>query len=407
MSEQTTSQPRLAWYDREPNLVVHGFWRFLTAVTGALVLKSIFSSDIGHYFQVLRNIGFHNLPYRDFSWEFPPLTAITGLLIPISFDRRLVFFVWFTLLAIAVEVWTMRLTRRLVPEAERARFSWYWLAVFVPLSLIAYFRFDWAAAAFAALAMVGLFAQDRKRTVWGVFASFAVKMWSVAILVPLVARRKFVTAVVSAVACLGLLVVWYLFSPAGFEAFLEYRKGSAFQIESIPGAVVMLISNYEPFFQYGALMVSDQGWQWLQVAMPATFVVGAIASLVITWQRKTNLVAMVGGLVLLLLLTSRLFSPQYMVWLAPFVAVLAVRHWKMFAWFGLASLLTLIEIQCYQSFIDGSRLVAAIVVVRNAILIGVMVQLFRIAWMKQWSDGRYDIESTSDVPSRLMPQRFR
>lgn len=393
MSEARLPADGSSWISQRmqkpPPLLVDGGLRLLVLAITSVALNEIFVNDVFHYFTQMRNIGPGSFPYRDFSWEFPPLTVLTGLLIPLGFDRYLIFALGFVGAAVIAEYVTMRVSANLVAQEHRAKFRWLWLLLFLPISTVAYFRFDWFAALFGALGLSALLRANRSRSIAAIVGGFAVKMWSVVFLVPLLARRKYLTVALSIAGCLALLGAWYLFSPSGFAAFMEYRKGSAFQIESIPGSLVMLSGAHPTFFNYGALMVTDEGWQWLQVAMPALFMVFAFAALCVAWFKQVNLVALVGALVLTLMLTSRLLSPQYLVWMAPFVGILAVYYRRVVVWFALAALLTIAELQFYGRFLEGSKLVAAVVVVRNLILVFGFIDLCRIAFQ----DKRFDVTS--------------
>jgi hypothetical protein len=77
------------------------------------------------------------------------------------------------------------------------------------------------------------------------------------------------------------------------------------------------------------------------------------------------------------MLFSRILSAQYLVWLVPFVAVLWVRGRRAVGWLAMAAgWLTFAYIAWFENhLIKGSKLVAALVVARNATLVVLLVVL--------------------------------
>lgn len=366
-------------FNTEPSVPVQIAVRALVLIVTALILSPIFINDVSHYWDVGKVVSFDTLPYRDFLWEFPPLTTVLLLLVPLSGHSHGLFTPMFIAVMVLFEVLTWRVTRSMLDDEARAHAHWYWLVTMVPLSSIAYFRLDWPATLFGAIALFGILQTKARPTVLGILAGFAVKMWTVVYVATLVGLKRFKQAALAVASCLALVGLWYAFSPSGLESFLDYRKGSGFQIESIPGSLVMLFGSHESFFQYGALMVDDSGWSWLQATLPGLFVVVAALTVLLMWKRPVNVVAVTGALVLLLMLTSRLLSPQYLVWLAPFVVLLLRTHKAQAVAFAVAIWLTLIEIQYYEEVTDGVLAGSLVVVVRNLALVVVLAFWTKLA----------------------------
>jgi hypothetical protein len=88
-------------------------------------------------------------------------------------------------------------------------------------------------------------------------------------------------------------------------------------------------------------------------------------------------VALGGALVLASMLFSRLLSPQYLTWLAPFVAVLWIRGHRAVGWLSIvAAWLTVVEMLWFEDhLIEGSKVMGAVVLARNVTLVVLLVVL--------------------------------
>jgi hypothetical protein len=200
------------------------------------------------------------------------------------------------------------------------------------------------------------------------------------------------------VACAALMGAWWLFSEQGVRDFMRFRQGVGFQVESVPGALVMLFDDRPIDFISGALVVHDDGLGWVQVLMSVVLAVVPAVAVVLAWRRKVvDHVALVGALVGLALLSQRLLSPQFLVWLVPFVAWYAFRYRHM-AWvFAACSWMTAIVVQCYGSFLNRYTILVVMVVVRNILLLGITAQLFRIAFRPGATSDRPALEQPAAV----------
>ncbi len=336
--------------------------------------QQVFYADVGHFFDVGRNISFSMLPYRDFLWDFPPLTAVSLGVIPLTGRSEVVFAGLFVATMVTLEVLALRRLRQLSGE-QAGIVEWFWLVAVVPMGAVAYFRFDFLAAFLATLSIVALFDVSHKG--WSIVAGAATTAWTLVFCVPLLLQRRYGPLVLVALGAAAVLGLWYVFSPEGFADFLRYRQGDGFQIESLPGALLLLFGR-ESALQFGAWTVPDDGWAALQWLMPAVFVVAALGLTVWGWRRPLDLVALCATLTLLLILTSRVLSPQYLVWMAPFCALLFPKYRIQGYLLAAASYLTLVELAFYGALLRGQIAPALIVNLRNAVLV---VLLGAVVWV--------------------------
>jgi hypothetical protein len=243
---------------------------------------------------------------------------------------------------------------------------------------------------FAVLGIVALAPVARFRG--QVTAGFAVKLWPITLLAAPVLQRRWRSVVISLAGIGAVVAAWYAFSPDGFREYLRYRRGTGLQAESTFGAIRMLMGA--PRSVGSGALVTDAGRfgqaDTIAFVLLALF---AVITLAAAWRRPVALVPLIGALTTGVMLFSRILSPQYLVWLLPFAAL---------AWldgerigtiaFAVASALTVVVIDRYDAFAAGNRFLAAVVVLRNALLVVVGVRLLVMAFapgrFRRAEDGR-------------------
>jgi hypothetical protein len=84
-------------------------------------------------------------------------------------------------------------------------------------------------------------------------------------------------------------------------------------------------------------------------------------------------------MVVTLLVSSRLLSPQFMVWPLPFAALAWAQGERITGWlFGIAAGITLLYLFFYAQLVHGSDLWATAVVVRNVLLVALGVRMIQV-----------------------------
>jgi hypothetical protein len=351
----------------------------LVAVT-LVVLPQIFIGDVTWYWNHGLGVGLHHLPYRDFVWEFPPLTVPVVALVGVTGHHYGLFLVAFVCVMVTCELAALRILRRDLPSEQRAPLTAYWMAVGLPLATIAWFRFDWLPVLCAVIAFTRL-VRGRPAAA-ALVAGVAAKLWPVVLAVLLIADRRWKQLAWTVLGTVGLMAGWFAFAPAGFRAFWEYRRGSGLQLESVGGALLLLVKGGHPAFVSGAWVVGNGGYRWVD---PAAMLAFAVLGLVVVHRLRrdpasVDPAALCGGLVVCVLLGSHLLSPQYMVWPLPFLALAWARgERRATVAFAAASFLTVFELARYHALLTAARWMAAVVCARNALLVAVAYWLLTAA----------------------------
>ncbi len=299
------------------------------------------------------------LPYRDFFSEYPPL-ALLGFLVPALFRPDypaygFAFAAEMLFLDLVVLFVLHKLARRL-----RTR-EWYVLGLYT-LCLIAVGplvtgRYDLLPTALVLVAMYA-FIKDKNKTAWAFLALGATAKIFPVIIAPLFAlsllRRQQYRRLAQGIAVFGgvILVIylpWVIISPDGSWQSISYHLERGLHIESSYGTGLMAaqalgLTQVQGSLTYGSWNLSSPladalaqassyvtvGLLFLAYALYARRLwknSEAIAGTAISNEPVELLLRYSMLAILIMLLSSKLFSPQFLTWLCPFVALVRTR-WR-------------------------------------------------------------------------------
>jgi hypothetical protein len=276
----------------------------------------------------------HSLPVGE-SWQYPPGAAFLMLVPRLGPGTYGESFVGLMLLLDLVGLGLLALLGR---RYRNYTGVWVWLLGMPLLGVFAVLRFDLVPSVIGIAALVVI----HRRPHWfGALAGIggAIKVWPLVLLLGEWDRRRLLQAVAAAAASLGLifLVSTILFGDS--FGFLGEQSGRGLQEEavaSVPWQIQEIVTG-EPFersIRFGAWEITSPGagvvaglLEWLSLA--------ALAAAALWWWFRakairagaTHLAAaevsrdFVFAVVLLLVVSSRVLSPQYMVWLLGLAAV--------------------------------------------------------------------------------------
>jgi hypothetical protein len=299
-------------------------------------------SDVGGYQQWSELVRAGGLPYRDFPLEYPP-AALPAFLVPSYMSWS-----YATSFAIVMGVCgagciaLLAATLRAV-DASAARI-WAALLLFAvsPLVLGSLFdtRFDlWPAL--LALAGVAALVRDRPVASGALLAlGFAAKLWP-GVLLPVAAihlwRRRGSGAALSAIAAFLAVAVacflpFALLAPHGVWESLRGQLDRPLQVESLGAAILMAAEHFgmrplSTVTTHGAQALSGRGAGL--TALLST--VAELASVAAVWlafaRRRTReheaALLAAAATVAAVVAFDKVLSPQYLIWLVPFVPLVA------------------------------------------------------------------------------------
>lgn len=310
------------------------------------------TGDTLQYLSRVERILAAQFPYRDFPSEYPPL-AFVPMLLPrlISGDRPdgylWVFAFELALLASAVAVSLYWLASHgWSAEAPRNVLIAYVLGV-ITTAFVAVWRFDLFAAAASLFALTAL-ARSHHGTAGLMLAVavlaklYAVVMLPVFLVALLVEHRwrgasRLVTVFVAAV--LLAMVPIFLVAGQGAVSFLSYQAERGLQVESVGGGLVLLAHAVtglpvSVLFGFGSWQLeSSASGMVASISSVAMVIIGAVLLIMCLARfrqeqrtdgavRRGSIVAYSVLMLLAAIITNKVLSPQYLVWLVPFAPLL-------------------------------------------------------------------------------------
>lgn len=361
-------------------------------------------------------INFHNqaemiksgmVPYKDFVFEFPPF-ALLFFLIPSMFTSELdtyaqIFGIMVTLISIICLYYVLKISERMGVNKAVVTF------IFVALMLLYYkelvVKFDTIPMALTIMSIY-YFQRGNRYIAYGLaMVGALVKIYPIFLIVvflilDLVDRRDsrrvrllrglFSCILVGLISIAPLLVAGASFGD--ITSFLTFHTERGFQVESVAGVVIQALgllglttfSLENIYGTYDVISpVSDAilpYWNIL-VAIVILLVLLAIARHAIregsAGSSDRNVVVYATVVFLAFILTNKVFSTQYMLWLFPLFALIASvpgrrQNWLMIAYLLIIELLAAIMMMDY---LPGTGLFVEENLIRDAMMIALTVSL--------------------------------
>ncbi|MFG2112450.1 glycosyltransferase 87 family protein [Streptomyces sp. NPDC048718] len=358
------------------------------------------------WYEVLRT---GTYPLDDITWQYPPAAAlaiVSPALLPFL-GYSAAFFV-LSLLCDALVFGLLLYTGRRPGRSSRG--AWLWLAGVPLLGPTAYSRYDLMVTA---VAVAALLAALRSPAVLGALAGFgaALKVWP-ALLLSGTPRgratlRSWATAAGAAAGVVGLCAL----AAPGSLAFLGFQRDRGTEVESLGALVFHVARNFgwpgEARMNYGSMEFLGPG---VPVVSTAAMVLTIAAfGWLLLWRLRARHLAVTTTAdaaftaVLLFVTTSRVISPQYMIWLVGLAAVcLAYRASRMrrpaylVLW---ATAVTQFEFPVWFSHVSHSDILGiALLLVRNGLLVAASVSACRILWRQTVTEPRLLAGTGARVP---------
>ncbi|MER6916612.1 glycosyltransferase family 87 protein [Streptomyces sp. NPDC000594] len=326
-----------------------------------------------------------SFPLGDATWQYPPGAAVV-FLSPAALPWLTYFQAFVALVLVADALVTLVLVR-----AGRAG-AWLWVCGLPLLLNLPLARYD---VPVTAVAVIALLAQRGRPHLAGALAGIGamIKVWPLLTVVGAPRGRTTLTVWGSAAASAGILLGVLLTGFAHPLDFLRQQSERGVQIESLGGTALLLARSWgwpgETVFQYGAFELTGPyvtGVTRLSLALS----LGALCWLVL-WRigarRWTPAVPYDAALtaVLLFTVTSRVISPQYLIWLLGLAAVcLTSRHTVLrpvaLLMVPAAALSALVFPLMYDEVVAGTPLGCTLMVLRNGLLLVATVLACRRLW---------------------------
>jgi hypothetical protein len=339
---------------------------------------------------------FHALPN-----EYPALAMIPfllGLVVP-AYWYQVAFAVWMALIAAVIYLILLRWCSRWAAMAYA-----FYLVVGGWATVVG--RFDIIPSALTLLAVI---CAERRKWGWA-FAYLALatlfKIYPIVLLAPFFlalqmemkgnwyAWRRWKPLGAFLLVCVVVTSISFLFSAVGTIAPLNYFSYRPVQAESFGASLLWLLSllhinPLEFVYTFGSLNVNSPFSSSVSLLTTVLLVVGLLYTYWLQWRSKINLATAALLTLLITMVTSKVFSPQYLIWVVPLVAYIGGRsRWYLLVWGLIGLLTTWIYPYIYNMVhqieaVPGLFLFYPVVTLRNLLFLGFILFLLVGATRRQ------------------------
>jgi hypothetical protein len=343
------------------------------------------------------------VPLRDGPWEYPAGAA--PLLVGPALLRGAPYVLGFVGQMVLVDLALLLLLALWGSRRGSLAGAWFWVAAAPLLGPVVLARFDLVPTLLAAGGLVA--AAVRAPLAAGVLLATgaAVKLWP-ALLVPLVlvlhggSWRWWAGRLLAGAALVGVAVVAAVAGLGGLPhllSFLRYQQQRGLEVESLPALPLMAAraagaADVEVFFAFGSHQVDGPGADLLLLLADLGLLLVLALVAVLAWRVRRRgadpaqaTVVLAVALMTGVLVTDKVLSPQYPVWVAGLVALAL-------CWpdsplrdavlpLGAALLLTqLVYPLTFSDLLDGAAGPVRLLAARDVLLVVVLAQASWAAW---------------------------
>jgi uncharacterized membrane protein len=312
-----------------------------------------------------------HMPYRDFSFEYPPIALVFFILPRLFSSDYLIFYILFCFEVIAFDVIGILLVAAIARQLKQSlalRLGIFSLALLF-IGPIVYLRYD-LFPAIMVLAAIYAFHENKHKTAWVILALGTMTKIYPLLVAPLffvyyLAHRQYrrlITGIlsfmfVSLITTLPFLVM----TGNGFIDFLKYQASRGLQIESSYSSVLLLLHNLRLvsiniYTGWGSVNTGGSLADYLAgLSTPISLVLlGTVYFIFLRNQLKSefrleppNAIAShitdyTVLVIIIFMVSGKVLSPQFIVWLYPLIPLI-VSPWHCAAWitFMIVGLLTM------------------------------------------------------------------
>ncbi len=393
------SKIRITALSQKWQLALFGLVHILIfALLFTTIYRSAYSAS-GLYFDYASNILNGQMPYRDFAIEYPPLSLLFFLLprlVAYNLDSYAIAFgaetLLFSLLGLFLVV---RLSRRLelVPWKSLTIYTIALLAMGPIVSC----QYDIFPAITVLLALYA-FMSGKNKTSWALLAvGTLTKIYPIALLPVLLIYhirnrqcRQIRSGIVTfAITALAIVIPFMILSPEGLLASFSYHSQRGIQLESLYSSILLAVNNLgwltvEPGFGFGSWNLVGPAADIASKVSSVLLPLSLIATYWFIYRRMKRTLNPLNEIlsysllaVAVLIATSKVLSPQYLIWLFPLIPLFSGRFryalWAVFIAIG--ALTYYIFPLHYFELIDLESGLVAILFARNILLIAMVVLL--------------------------------
>jgi len=275
-------------------------------------------------------------PIDDSMWQYPPLAGVVFAIPQWLFGNALTGFIVFMIFIDLLILITLLMTglNRFKFDSSATSLhglsgAWFWVLWPILMGPLALTRFDVVPTLFALLALIALSNKKVRPYLSGFLLSIGalVKLWPMLLLV--VYPKKVIKKVSTSFVSTSVLVILFMGTwSVGFSNFLNNQTSRGLQVESIAATPFVLAklfgANVEYPFRYGSLEVQAAFANEIGFLLNIFTLIVFIILFILNYQNKLNNLNLFDKSLVIVMISialSRVFSPQFWVWLGGLAAL--------------------------------------------------------------------------------------
>ncbi|MEU1780611.1 MULTISPECIES: glycosyltransferase family 87 protein [Streptomyces] len=348
-------------------------------------------------------------PYDDVTWQYPPAAALAvlapGLLPFLNYAPA------FFVLCLAADAAVMGMLLYAARDGRRGPLGvWVWVTGVPLLGPIVYARYD---VMVTAVAVAALLTVGRRTRLAGALTGFGalLKIWPVLLVIGTPRGRATRSVWSAALVTAGVLGMFFTAAMPGALAFLTFQRDRGTEVESL-GSLVFHLARHIGWHGKARLNYGSVEFLGRHVHAVSALALG-LSVLAFGWLLLWRLRARrftpttpydaAFAAVLLFTTTSRVISPQYMIWLIGLAAVCVTmgtpRQRLPILLVLMAAPLTQLEFPIWFSHVVASdKLGVATLTLRNGLLVAATVVACSRLWRETVTEGHLP-EGEPDPPA--------
>ena len=275
-------------------------------------------------------------PIDDSMWQYPPLAGVVFAIPQWLFGNALTGFIVFMIVIDLLILITLLMT-----GLNRFKFNssstslnglsgaWFWVLWPILMGPLALTRFDVVPTLFALLALIALSNKKIRPYLSGFLLAIGalVKLWPMLLFV-IYPKKVMMKVSASFVSTLVLVILFMSTWSVGFTNFLNNQTSRGLQVESIAATPFVLAklfgANVEYPFRYGSLEVQAAFATEIGFLLNLFTLIVFIVLFVLNYQNKLNYLNLFDKALVIVMISialSRVFSPQFWVWIGGLAAL--------------------------------------------------------------------------------------
>src|SRR5579859_6154971 len=188
--------------------------------------------------------------------------------------------------------------------------------------------------------------------------------------------------------CAGVTLVSLLLNVGNTLYPINYFLSRPIQVESLPGTLLWLgqFVHYpaQYIFTYQSLNFSSLLAHKVSLLSTFLLVVGLLYTFWLQWRGKLDLYTASLVTLLVVVILGKVFSPQYLIWITPFIAYIGKQNWKwVLSWGAVCALTTFVFPFNYVDIPHIDHIYPAIIA-RDLIILGITLVLLYQATRKRF-----------------------